>query len=105
MDISITTPFIKVSTAAEILQVSNCTVYRMLSDGRLPAFRVSGGVVRIRTQDFIDFCNGKSFVDQSETGLASVAQVTAALSVSTQGHNRSSGRHADRMFALGRQAR
>jgi excisionase family DNA binding protein len=43
--------FYTVSEAARRLDVSRTTVWRWINDGRLRAFRIGGGTIRIRRQD------------------------------------------------------
>lgn len=43
--------FYTVSEASQRLDVSRMTVWRWISDGKLPAYRVGGRAIRIRRQD------------------------------------------------------
>jgi excisionase family DNA binding protein len=47
--------YISVGFIAKRCGVSNTTVLRWISTGRLPAFRLPGGHFRVGSQDFSDF--------------------------------------------------
>lgn len=47
-------PYITISEAADLLRVSQRTVYRWVKDGKLPCFHI-GNVTRIAEQDLFAF--------------------------------------------------
>ena len=47
--------YVAVGFIAKRCGVSNTTVLRWISTGRLPAFRLPGGHYRVSSQDFSDF--------------------------------------------------
>ena len=55
-----TPEYISVGFVAKRCGVSNTTVLRWISTGRLPAFRLPGGHHRVGSQDFSDFISRHS---------------------------------------------
>jgi excisionase family DNA binding protein len=58
-------PLLTVAEVADVLRVSNMTVYRLIKAGQLPALRV-GKNYRIRSQDLDEFLvTGTADVDEA----------------------------------------
>ena len=58
-------PLLTVAEVADVLRVSNMTVYRLIKAGQLPALRV-GKNYRIRSNDLDEFLvNGTADVDEA----------------------------------------
>jgi excisionase family DNA binding protein len=58
-------PLLTVAEVADVLRVSNMTVYRLIKAGQLPALRV-GKNYRIRSRDLDEFLvNGTADVDEA----------------------------------------